>query len=118
VPPETVPEPHGPAALYLAADFAFVSAARGRTGWWTAAEAYERALHEAPRFADARRAQWVLGQVDLMLGFLPEAAAAFQAVGLESHDPLALEARIALAGALRAQGRLAQARRVLEPALA
>src|SRR5206468_1041074 len=108
-----------PAALYLAADFAYLAAAAGAGDYLAAVTGYERALREAPDFPDAARGRFMLGQANLLLGFGPEAGAAF--ADLVRHDPqspLAGDARLGQAAALRLRRRPTEARRLLDAVLA
>jgi len=111
--------PASAAELYLAADLTFLRATAGRTDLFAALTAYERALREAPDFADAARAGFVLGQVQLALGLAPEAGAAF--TQLERRfpaSPLVPYARLGQAAALRLRRRPLEARRLLDEVLA
>ncbi|HYR95535.1 MAG TPA: AMIN domain-containing protein, partial [Candidatus Binatus sp.] len=111
-------QPGSPAALYLAADVAFLEAAAGRASYLAAAEAYERALREAPDFADVPRGQFMLGQSNLALGFGPEAGAAFGTVEQRHPEsPLVPDALLGQATSLRLRHRLAEARSVLDRAV-
>jgi tetratricopeptide (TPR) repeat protein len=106
-----LPEASTPAARYLVADLVFLDATLARRTFFDAAAAYERALRDAPDFPDAPRAYFVLGQANLALEFGPEATAAFQQLErrFPTH-PLALEARLGRAAALRLRHRPAEAR--------
>jgi tetratricopeptide (TPR) repeat protein len=111
--------PDSPAALYLAADLAFLEATGGRGALLTAAAAYEHALREAPDFADAARGHFMLGQAHLALGFGPEAGAAF--VTLERRfpeSPLVPDALVGQALSLRLRHRVVDARGVVDQAVA
>src|SRR5204863_452723 len=110
-------EPSDAAALFLAADLAFLDANAGRGGWVEAATAYERALREAADFADAGRGWFQLGEARLALGFGPEAGAAFREVA-RRDGALRLDARIGEAAALRVRGRAREARAMLDEVLA
>ncbi|HUE29996.1 MAG TPA: tetratricopeptide repeat protein, partial [Verrucomicrobiae bacterium] len=105
-------EPRSGAALFLAADLTLLRAARGGGDYEGAATAYERALREAPEFADGARAWFLLGQADLALGFTPEAGAAFrELVRRFPASPLLDDARLGQAAALRLRRRPREARR-------
>lgn len=119
-PPETaLAAPASPAAFYLAADALLLDAAHGRGDLVAVAAAYRRALLEAPDFADAARAQFMLGHVNLALAFAPEAGAAFGDVERRfPEDPLVPHARLGQAAALRLRGRADEARRLLGGLLA
>src|SRR5206468_491342 len=83
------------------------------------ATAYEHALREAPDFADAARAWFLLGQAELALGFTPEAGAAFrELVRRFPASPLLDDARLGQAAALRLRRRPREARRIVEAVLA
>src|SRR5947208_827535 len=118
-PARSLPPANSPAALYLAADFAYLAAAAGAGDYLAAVTGYERALREAPDFPDAARGRFMLGQANLLLGFGPEAGAAF--ADLVRHDPqspLAGDARLGQAAALRLRRRPTEARRLLDAVLA
>src|SRR5437016_7807186 len=118
-PARSLPPARSPAALYLAADFAYLAAATGSGDYLAAVTSYERALREAPDFPDAARGRFMLGQANLLLGFGPEAGAAF--ADLVRHDPkswLAGDARLGQAAALRLRHRQKEARHVLDAVLA
>jgi hypothetical protein len=101
-------------ALYLAADLAYLHAAAADDGWALAADAWERALGEAPDFEDAPRGWFLLGQSRLALGFAPEAGVAFRELARRfPGSGLALEARLGEAAALRLRHRSEDARRAL-----
>src|SRR5207249_3173316 len=91
----------------------------GAGDYLAAVTGYERALREAPDFPDAARGRFMLGQANLLLGFGPEAGAAF--ADLVRHDPqspLAGDARLGQAAALRLRRRPTEARRLLDAVLA
>src|SRR6266567_7465939 len=112
-------EPRSAAALFLAADLTLLRAAAGGGDYESAATAYERALREAPDFADAARAWFLLGQAELALGFTPEAGAAFrELVRRFPASPLLDDARLGQAAALRLRRRPREARRIVEAVLA
>src|SRR5438094_8753019 len=112
-------EPRSEAALFLAADLTLLRAAAGGGDYESAATAYEHALREAPDFADAARAWFLLGQAELALGFTPEAGAAFrQLVRRFPASPLLDDARLGQAAALRLRRRPREARRIVEAVLA
>ena len=112
-------EPHSAAALFLAADLSLLRAATGGGDYEGAATAYERALRDAPDFADAARAWFLLGQAELALGFAPEAGAAFRELARRfPASPLLDDSRLGLAAALRLRQRPREARRVVETVLA
>src|SRR5439155_747802 len=75
------------AALFLAADLTLLRAAAGGGDYESAATAYEHALREAPDFADAARAWFLLGQAELAPGFTPGAGPGFP---LDYAEALAL----------------------------
>jgi len=119
--PESTPfaEPRSAAALYLAADLTLARAAAGGGDYEAAATAYERALREAPEFADAARGWFLLGQAELALGFAPEAGAAFrELVRRFPASPLLDDARLGQAAALRLRHRGREARRIIDVVLA
>ena len=112
-------EPRSAAALFLAADLTLLRAATGGGDYASAATAYERALREAPDFADAARAWFLLGQADLALDFAPEAGAAFrELVRRFPASPLLDDARLGMAAALRLRHRPREARRIVDTVLA
>src|SRR5439155_594195 len=112
-------EPRSEAALFLAADLTLLRAAAGGGDYESAATAYEHALREAPDFADAARAWFLLGQAELALGFTPEAGAAFrELVRRFPASPLLDDARLGQAAALRLRRRPREARRIVEAVLA
>jgi len=112
-------EPRSAAALFLAADLTLLRAAAGGGDYESAATAYERALREAPDFADAARAWFLLGQAELAVGFAPEAGAAFRELARRfPTSPLLDDARLGQAAALRLRHRLGEARRIVEGVLA
>lgn len=107
-----------PAALFLAADLAFVEASAGQAEWLAVSDAYEKALRAGPDFPDAVRAWFLLGETNLRLGFGPEATAAFQRVTRDHpSNPLALEAKLGEAAALRVRHRVADAKPLLDAVL-
>jgi len=119
--PESMPfaEPRSAAALYLAADLTLARAAGGGGDYEAAATAYERALREAPEFADAARGWFLLGQAELALGFAPEAGVAFrELVRRFPASPLLDDARLGQAAALRLRHRGREARRIIDVVLA
>src|SRR5439155_1701325 len=88
-------EPRSAPALFLAADLTLLRAAAGGGDYESAATAYERALREAPDFADAARAWFLLGQAELAVGFAPEAGAAFRELARRfPTSPLLDDARL------------------------
>jgi tetratricopeptide (TPR) repeat protein len=106
------------AALFLAADIAFLQAG-GADELWTVSEAYERALRIAPDFADAARAHFQLGHVRLALALAPEAGASFLTVERRfPASPLVLDAKLGRAAALRQRRRPAEARQLVDEVLA
>ena len=118
-PARSLPPARSPAALYLAADFAYLAAATGSGDYLAAVTGYERALREAPEFPDAARGRFMLGQANLLLGFGPEAGAAF--ADLVRHDPkspLVGDARLGEVAALRLRRRPTEARHLLDAVLA
>ena len=111
--------PGSPAARYLAADLTFLEAAEGRANHLAAAEAYEHALREAPDFPDAARGQFMLGQSHLALGFGPEAGGAFGTLEQRfPESPLVPYALVGQATSLRLRHRVAEARTLLDRAVA
>jgi tetratricopeptide (TPR) repeat protein len=111
--------PSSPAALYLAADAALLEAAAGRQPYIAAADAYEHALREAPDFPDAARGHFMLGQADLALGFGPEASGAFATLERRfPESPLLPDALLGEAESLRLRHRAAEARVVVDRAVA
>ncbi|TMA62166.1 MAG: hypothetical protein E6J69_19405 [Deltaproteobacteria bacterium] len=118
-PARSLPSPRTPAALYLAADFAYLEAAAGSGNYLAAVAGYERALREVPDFEDASRGRFMLGQANLLLGFGPEAGAAFaDLLRMDPKSRFAGDARIGQAAALRVRHRPAEARRLLDAVLA
>ena len=118
-PARSLPPARSPAALYLAADFAYLAAATGSGDYLAAVTGYERALCEASEFPDAARGRFMLGQANLLLGFGPEAGAAF--ADLVRHDPkspLVGDARLGEVAALRLRRRPTEARHLLDAVLA
>ncbi len=112
-------EPRSAAALFLAADLSLLRAVAAGGDYEGAATAYERALREAPDFADAARAWFLLGQAELAVGLTPEAGAAFrELVRRFPASPLLADARLGLAAALRVRRRPHEARRIVEVVLA
>jgi len=117
-PARSLPPARTPAALYLAADFAYLDAAAGAGDWLAAVTAYEHALRDAPEFPDAARGRFLLGEANLALGFGPEAGAAFtDLLRLDPDGPYAGDARIGQAAALRLRHHEADARRGLASVL-
>ena len=118
-PARSLPSARTPAALYLAADFAYLEAAAGSGNYLAAVTGYERALREVPDFEDASRGRFMLGQANLLLGFGPEAGAAFaDLLRMDPKSRFAGDARIGQAAALRVRHRPAEARRLLDAVLA
>jgi hypothetical protein len=120
VPDESVPHAAvSPAARYLAADLAFLGAARRNGDYFAAITAYGAALRDAPEFPDAERAQFMLGQLHLALTLGPEAGADF---GLFARrfpaSPLMPYVRLGEASALRLRRRPEEARRLLGQVIA
>ena len=112
-------EPRSAAALFLAADLSLLRAVAAGGDYEGAATAYERALREAPDFADAARAWFLLGQAELAVGFAPEAGAAFRELARRfPTSPLLDDARLGQAAALRLRHRPGEARRIVEGVLA
>jgi hypothetical protein len=118
VPDRIPPAPrHGAsaAATFLAADLLYLEATAGRGDYWKPSLAYQAALREFPGFADAPRAQFMLGQAELALGLGPEAAAEFTTLQRRwPESPYVGDAHIGAAAALRLRHRPEEARRVLQ----
>ncbi|MCW5893768.1 MAG: PAS domain-containing protein [bacterium] len=117
VPPPPPAQPASTAALFLAGDVLLARALVGQDDTLEAIAAYERAVRNAPDFAEAPRAQLMVGLAAAWLGFQPEASSAY-AIFLDRFpsDALAPYARLGLAAALRARGRLDDARKRLREA--
>lgn len=104
-----------PAALYLAADLAYVASLQGDADPFDALHAYARAVRSSPDFPDAPRVRLMEGFTALQLGLFPEASAAFLTMAArDPTHPLAPWARLGDAVALRRAGRLVEARRALD----
>jgi TolA-binding protein len=103
------------AASYLAADLLYLEATAGRGDYWKSSLAYQSALRDFPAFADAPRAQFMLGRAELALGLGPEAGAEFATLQRRwPESPYVGDAHIGTAASLRLRHRPEEARRVLQ----
>jgi hypothetical protein len=110
-----LPAATSPAGLYLAADLRYLAATARRGDYLDAVEAYERAMRDAPDFADAARGQLMLGYAYLAPGLAPEAGAAFAQLARRCPEsPLVADAKLGQVAALRVRRRPDEARRLLD----